>query len=169
MSVRLSDGCWAGFILRGHGGVDAASVQGPTWGPWMDQLVSAQAKEPSRGAAPTQEASGEMLGARPSGLPPTGSTDEPRGMAPAAFPVEGEPTWAAAAPFASISHPGSSDGQDAVSISSLEQGKAGSLLHSQGYFKAGQPDNFIKLTQESSRIQTGSSVSQSDSPMVLNL
>lgn len=34
--------------------------------------------------------------------------------------------------------------------SSLEQGEARSLLHSQGYFKAGQPGNFIKLTQESS-------------------
>ena len=103
------------------------------------------------------------------GLPPAGSAGRASGRGPAAFRVEGEPAWAAAAPFASISRPGSSDGQDAVSISSLEQGKAGSLLHSQGYFKAGQPDNFIKLTQESSRIQTGSSVSQSDSPMVLNL
>ena len=110
-----------------------------------------------------------MLGARPSGLPPASSAGRASGRGPAAFRAEGEPAWAAAAPFASISRPGSSDGQDAVSISSLEQGKTGSLLHSQGYFKAGQPDNFIKLTQESSRIQTGSSVSQSDSPMVLNL
>lgn len=77
--------------------------------------------------------------------------------------------WVSAAPFASISRSQQQRWSGRSVHLFIGAEKTGSLLRSRRDFKAGKPENFIKLAQESSRIQTGSSAPQSESPMVLNL
>lgn len=115
--------------------------------------VSPGGKEPSSRAAPAQEVSAEMLGASHSGPPASrlrrkslGAWPRPPSTRRVSAQVGSSCSFCFHLSFLAAAMVRT----QCPSISSLEQGKARSLLHSQGYFKAGQPGNFIKLTQESS-------------------
>ena len=124
-AVRVSVGHGVGVILKGHGGVDAAYGAGPHVGSLDGPARVSPGEEPGGGPAPTQEASAEMQPLRESRLPAATGVFRiwvPWGVAPAAFHVEGECAGGFQLPLLLPSlAPGSSDGQDAVSISSLEQ------------------------------------------------